>query len=174
MEPPQFGCRRACALASVEIHCRACRLWGGKQMLQGDKNECAFDTPSEGDGGLRVCPLSCPPFINVMVLITASFIKPLTARLQTCLSAPLWQGKWLPARLRLPTSSDRDIRWKDAGGNLVCYCTIFSFPHNAKEVRSCTVGAGYLLPPPCYNPLRARHQSWWVINDREMEGISPN
>lgn len=43
-----------------------------------------------GDGGLHVCPLSCPPFINVKVLITASFIKSLTARIPThpCAPAP--------------------------------------------------------------------------------------
>lgn len=141
---------------------------GGKQMLQGDKNKCAFDTPSEGDGGLQVCPLSCPPFINVTVLITASFIKPLTARIQTCLFAPALTGRngcWLGYCYQpvVTVMGWKQSRWQ-IGLLLSRRWNIFSFPPNANEVRSCAVGAGYLPPPPQHNPLsvaplRARHQS---------------
>lgn len=71
MESPQFS--------AVHAHWPAWRATVGPVDYEGSRcsNEIRVNvhlTLSEGDGGLGVHPLSSPPFINVTVLITPSFI----------------------------------------------------------------------------------------------------
>lgn len=78
-------------------------LWG-KQMLQWDKNKCAVDTPSGGDGGSPYSSFILPSIYQCHT-VNYCFIYLVNGVYPEYKLAPLlqrWKGKWLLSRLILP------------------------------------------------------------------------